>query len=157
MTDEQSISRRRLLATGVGGSMLGLAGCVTAGIADGGDEDAVGEDEGADEDEQTTAGLPTFVDNGSDDAGENVVVSVTVLDEHGAPTEGVAVELEDRGGTPDDRYGRTGVDGTVVFVESVGPPPCNRQTVRLPNEGRSADLGCNDGGAELSATFTVTE
>lgn len=84
-----------------------------------------------------------------------VTATVTIVDKNGNPVSGERVELEDRGGTPDDRFGSTDTDGKVRFLENVGPPPCNRQTVILPDRGMSQDLGCNNGGVTLEARFEV--
>ena len=91
---------------------------------------------------------------------ETVNVDVTVADTSGDPIEGALVELEDRGGSPDDRLATTGSNGEIRFVESVGPPPANCQTVKLrlaDGSVRSADLGCRNGGTSVSHTFEVDD
>lgn len=65
-------------------------------------------------------------------------------------------ELEDRGGTPDNRYKQTIRNGKAVFYEGVGPAPCNTQTVKLPAYGKKRGLGCNNGGKKMSTRFNVS-
>lgn len=86
---------------------------------------------------------------------QTIVVDVQVTDSQGEPASGVTVELEDRGGTPDDRFGETGPGGRIRFLENVGPPPCNTQTVTLPDYGTETKLGCNDAGEEIHVTLTI--
>lgn len=128
---DQKPSRRRLLGTLAVGASVGVTGC-TQVLSE------LGEDE------------PTPTADS-----QKVVVDVTVLDEDGEPVADEPVVLEDRGGSPDTRQSRTGPEGSVRFIEGVGPPPCNTQTVRLPQRGKSKSLGCNNGGVRLEHTFQV--
>ena len=86
---------------------------------------------------------------------QEIAVDVTVLDGNDEPVADEPVLLKDRGGTPDNRTARTDANGVVRFVEDVGPPPCNTQTVELPERGQSKSLGCNNGGARIEHTFRV--
>lgn len=95
------------------------------------------------------------VDNGSDRFERNLYVDLRVVDSGGAPLSDADVLLQDRGGTPDDRLGRTGPSGRIRFVESVGPPPCNRQTVLVPGHDVREFLGCNDGGRRIEREIVV--
>jgi hypothetical protein len=92
------------------------------------------------------------------DDSEEARIDITVVDTSGNPIEGALVELEDRGGSPDNRLATTGSDGQIRFVEGTGPPPANCQTAKLRLEGggtQSADLGCSGGGESSSYTFQV--
>lgn len=86
-----------------------------------------------------------------------IIVNVLVEDLNGDPIEGAIVELEDRGGSPDDRVGTTDTDGRIKFIEGVGPPPENCQTLKLKLMGmdRVKNLGCRNAPATVSATFQV--
>lgn len=95
------------------------------------------------------------VDNGGDNPDRIVTVDLTVQDESGNPISGAVVVLQDRGGTPDNREGTTGPEGRLRFIEGVGPPPCNSQTVVLPAYDTSVNLGCNEGGTTIERTITV--
>lgn len=146
MGREDYISRRQVLVSGFTGIAVGFAGCVSE-ISDNNEEDA---DQG-----ESPAGDVPVVDNGSSDADKNVTIDVEVLGEDGEPASGIEVKLEDRGGTPDNRFGKTGSEGRLRFVESVGPPPCNSLTLLVPEEGLVADLGCHNGDTDLEHTFEV--
>jgi hypothetical protein len=133
MAEEEDILDRRRRRTL---KMLGLTGVVGSAL--------VGE-----------AGAVTIIDG---PATENeITVNVLVEDLDGEPIEGALVELEDRGGSPDDRVGATDTDGRIRFIEGVGPPPKNCQTLKLKLMGmdRVRDLGCRNAPATVSATFQV--
>lgn len=95
--------------------------------------------------------MVTIVDNSTDNPDfHNVTVNLTILNSDGLPIPGVLVELEDRGGSPDDRSGRTDSDGKIKFIENTGPSPPNHQTIKVPSHGITRDLGWNN-----SATFDL--
>ncbi len=127
------LSRRAV----IGGVAVSCAGGVASGVAAAGD------------------GEPPIVDNGSDDRSQNVRIELTVVDESGAPLVEEPVVLRDSGGSLDVRKGRTGPEGRLVFVESVGPSSCNPLAVRLPRRDERIDLGCHDGYTELTETVRV--
>lgn len=141
--------RRTVLAAAVGGAGLWARPLSAAATT----PTATSSAEGPTSEEATGEGPPVVDNAGPPD--ETVVVDVRVTDEAGDPVAGVLVELEDRGGTPDDRLGETGPDGRLRFLEAVGPSPCNTQTLKLPAYGRAADLGCNGGGTRLQHQFTL--
>lgn len=95
------------------------------------------------------------VDNGSDDPERMVVVDLHLVQQSGEPVGETEVLLQDRGGSPDDRSGTTGPDGRIRFLESVGPPPCNTQTVIVPAYEVRRSLGCNNGYAEIEERIVV--
>lgn len=94
-------------------------------------------------------------DNEHDDASRNATIEVAVEDQVGDPVAGVTVKLENRGGPPRDVYGDTDTDGRVVFIEGVGPPPCNTLTVKIEDEDLEERVGCFNGTEEGSATLVV--
>ena len=101
------------------------------------------------------AGAVTIID---DPATENeITVNVLVEDLDGEPIEGAIVELEDRGGSPDDRVGETDTDGRIRFIEGVGPPPKNCQTLKLKLKAmdRVKDIGCRNAPATVDESFQV--
>lgn len=99
-------------------------------------------------------GMPV-VDNGGDNPDHAVTIDLTIQDTNGEPVADATVTLRDRGGTPDNREGTTGSQGRIRFIEGVGPPPCNSQTVVLPEYETSESLGCNEGGSTVERTITV--
>ena len=148
MSEQTLHSRRRVLATGLSGAMMGLAGCsADAFVTDGSRGENV-----AQSDES-----PPVVDNSAPDESRNVEIAVTVVDKSGEQVSNVRVKLEDRGGTPDDRYGTTDASGQVRFLESVGPPPCNWLTIRLPEYGVADRLGCFNGKTSVRRTYQIEQ
>jgi len=138
--------RRRLLAATAGALAAGLAGC--SGLTDDGTETP----------SHTPTPTPTDpprVVNASDDDDQNLTVRVRTIDPEGTPVGGVRVRLHDPFGTADTRVGTTDDLGRLVFVESVGPPPCNSLSLALPEHDKYADLGCWNGGVELAETFVA--
>lgn len=126
-------------------------------------DDQSGSEESSNDGESESAASPRddesvaypIVDNGADDEGRNVTIDLEVVDRGGEPLDSAAIELADRGGTPDDRWGETGSEGRIRFVESVGPPPCNELTVTVPKYGVEHSLGCHNGGKQIEETITV--
>lgn len=147
MVERSLLDRRTLLQTtgAVGAAAFGLGSASATESTD----DATQTPRAAD-----PSPIPVIDESGNPE--ETISILVTVTDEDGTPLEDELVELEDRGGSPDDRYGRTGATGQLLFLEDVGPAPCNRQTLKLPDRDESADLGCNDGGVHLEHTFEVS-
>lgn len=94
------------------------------------------------------------IGNADPDSSHTVTVEVTVRDENTIPQEGIEVKLEDTSGG-DELLGMTDTDGKVRFLESAGPPPCNRMSLSLTNSGLEEDLGCHNGGTRLNHTFVV--
>ena len=86
-----------------------------------------------------------------------ITVNVLVEDLDGQPIEEAVVELEDRGGSPDTRSGATDTDGRIRFIEGVGPPPENCQTLRLRLKAmdRVKDIGCRNSPATVNESFQV--
>lgn len=87
---------------------------------------------------------------------QEVRITVTVLD-GGDPVADQPLVLQDRGGTPDTRYGITDDEGREVFFEGVGPPPCNTQFVELPDHGIRREVGCHDGAETASVEIDLDE
>lgn len=104
---------------------------------------------------RSVVGRANTISNPGSTADRTLTIEITVVDENGDPVSGVPVLLQDRGGTPDDRQGATGSDGVIIFVEDVGPPPCNTQTIILPDHGVEESLGCNNGGKTISRTLSI--
>ena len=145
---ENETKRRTVLGGIATGAIGGLAGCSSL---------VESTTPTASETPETEIGDDTPVVGEAPAGPEAVTVDVKVVDRNGDPVADELVELEDRGGTPDDRTGQTGENGELRFIEGVGGPPCNTQTVLLPDRGQEAGLGCNNGGAELDHVFRVEQ
>lgn len=154
------MNRRTLLAAaGVGiGSLAGCLGVISSD--DDGNESSSEEtdgfsvgDEEADSSNGDAANAPVYGDE-PDDPDQQLRLQVTVF-EDGAPLESEPVIYHDYGGSYDNLEGETGEDGTAVFVDSVGPPPCNSIEIELPDRGETVDVGCHNGGKEISETIDV--
>lgn len=141
-------TRRQVLRTGLAGATLCLAGCTTSALVS---------SESVSDSTASSSDAPPVVDNSASDSDQTVRIAVTVLDDEGEPAQSVGVALEDRGGTPDDRYGETGPGGELHFVESVGPPPCNWLTLRIPDSGITDRLGCVNGNTTIRRTYQLGE
>jgi hypothetical protein len=128
--------KRRTFLSVAAGSVAGLAGC--SGVLsseDGGDsENVVGEP--------------------PDDPDQELRLTVTVRQD-GDPLADETVIYHDHGGTYDRLEGTTDDDGEIVFVDSMGPPPCNPVEVEVPDHDELVSAGCHNGGKELSETIDV--
>jgi hypothetical protein len=80
------------------------------------------------------------VGNGGDPA-TTVKIRVELVGAAGTPVVDEPVVLEVQGDTLVERRGQTDDDGELVFVEDVGPPPCNFVTIRLAGWGRDRTVG----------------
>lgn len=89
-----------------------------------------------------------------DDPEQRLRLRVTVV-EDGVPLAEEPVVYHDHGGSYDTLEGATGEGGELVFVDSMGPPPCNPVEVELPERERVVDVGCHDGAKELAETIDV--
>lgn len=116
-----------------------------------------GDTPAADGEKRGTAAGPLdvpVVDNRGSSPARTLTVDCTVLDRDGDPLGGVTVVLRDSGGGGDLRRGSTDRHGRVRFLEGVGPAPCNRQQVRVPDLGVERDLGCNNGGKRIEVRLS---
>lgn len=99
---------------------------------------------------------PPVVDNSVDRSERNLEIEVTVVRDD-TPQEGTAVLLQDGGGSHDVREGTTGSEGTIVFRESVGPPPCNDITLEFPEADAEYAVGCHDGGQTITERVDLAD
>lgn len=94
------------------------------------------------------------VDEGSSKSARNLRVEVQVLTEAGEPAADTNLRLNNRQNN-DPLTGQTGDDGRLVFVDSVGPPPCNNVELSVPEHGITESIGCHNGDKTVEATLEV--
>lgn len=126
--------RRTVLAAAAAGVGT-LAGCSAIGSSDGGDD-------------------PPVYGDGPDDPDHRLRLEVTVVDD-GSPVADETVVYHDYGGSYDRLEGTTDDEGRLVFVDSMGPAPCNPVEVEVPAHEAVADVGCHNGGKTVSERVDV--
>lgn len=146
--------KRRTVLAAAGAGIGVLAGCSGVISSDGGGNESLPVDgEEPNGSDGGTEGAPVYGED-PDDPEQRLRLRVTVV-EDGAPLAEEPVVYHDHGGSYDTLEGTTGEDGELVFVDSMGPPPCNPVEVELPERGQIVDVGCHNGGKELAETIDV--
>jgi len=130
------MERRSFLGGVLGISVFGISGCSM--LSGEGDQ----------------AGEPPVVADRSSKEQRNLRVEVSVRTEAGEPAANTVIRLNNRANS-DPLTGHTGADGRIVFVDSVGPPPCNSVALSAPEHGVTESIGCHNGAKTVEATLEV--